>query len=276
MLKPLVRLSLAFVVTALLAATALAQPAPPDIHVVVSYIKVLPGQDDAYRTYLTTSGKKLFQELMATNANFLYWSSARAMYQGMEDGADFDYVGASVYAGPPPEPASIPDAIYMKATGMSQADLGKKLATMRTVVGSEVLRRQAGTTAPGMAREGDFRVVGRIRIKPGMGSEYYDMAKTMAEPMQQARAANGEFKSWSLWARVFPSGAGTSYDALSVTYFKDLASAIKGLDATKGAEAFMKTHPGKNYATYINNARDYSELQQRFVMQVIAAVERAR
>ena len=276
MLKPLVRLSLAFVLTALLVATALAQQAQPDVYVVVSYIKVLPGQDEAYRTYLTSTGKKLFQELMAANANFLYWSSARAMYQGMGDGADFDYVGASVYAGPPPEPGATPDAIFMKATGMSQADLGKKLATMRTVVGSEVLRRQAGTNAPGMAREGDFRVVGRIRIKPGMGSEYYDMAKTMAEPVQQARAANGEFKSWSLWSRVFPAGAGTSYDALSVTYFKDLASAIKGLDATKGAEAFMKTHPGKNYATYINNGGEYSELQQRMVMQVIAAAERAK
>ena len=61
-----------------------------------------------------------------------------------------------------------------------------------------------------------------------------------------------------------------------MTYFKDLASAIKGLDATKGVETFLKTHPGKNYAAYVNNGRDYSELQQRFVMQVIALVERAR
>jgi hypothetical protein len=274
--KPLFRLSLAFVFTALLGATVLAQQAPPDTYVVVTYIKTAPGQGEAYQAYLTTTGKKIFQELMAANPSFVYWSSARTMYQGMEHGSDFDFVGASVYAGPPPEPGATPDALIMKAAGMSQADLGKKLSAMRTIVGTEVLRRRAGTTAPGMAKEGDFRVVARIRIKPGMGSEYYDLATSMTEPIAQARAANGEFKSWSLWSRVFPAGAATSYDALSVMYFKDQASAIRGLDGSRGAEAFIKAHPGKNYATYINNLRDYSQLQQRMLMQVVAAVERAR
>jgi hypothetical protein len=281
MLKRLSRLSLAFVVTftSLLGANALAQqaqPAQPDRYVVVSYIKVVPGQEEAYRAYLTTTAKKVYQELMAANANLLTWSSAQTMFQGMEHGSDFDFVGAAVYAGTPPEPGANVDAAIMKAAGMSQADLGKKLATMRTIVGTEVLRYRAGTMAPGVLKEGDVRVVGRVKIKPGMGDEYLEMARSMAEPMMQARVTGGELKSWSLWSRVFPSGAATSYDALTVTYFKDMASAIKGLDAAKGVEAFQKTHPGKNYGAYVNNARDYSELQQRFVMQVIALVERAR
>jgi hypothetical protein len=75
---------------------------------------------------------------------------------------------------------------------------------------------------------------------------------------------------------VFPAGAATSYDGFTVQYFKDLASAVKGLEATKGVEALLKVHPGKNYATYVNDARDYSELQQRLVMQVVALVERAK
>jgi len=277
MLKPLLRLSLVFVLFALLGGTALAQQAQPDVYVSVTYIKVLPGQEEAYRTYLTTTGKKLFQEMMAANPSFLYWSSAKTMFQGTEHGADYDYIGASIYAGPPPEPGSTPDSIFQKAVGMSQAELGKKLAAMRTIVGTEVLRRQAGTTTvPSTLKEGDFRVVARIRIKPGMGNEYYETAQTMAQPMMQARTANGELKSWSVWSRVFPAGAGTSYDALTVSYFKDLASAIKGLDSTKGVETFLKVHAGKNYATYINNLRDYSELQQRFVMQIIAMTERAK
>ena len=276
MLKPLVRVSLVFVFMALLCGTALAQPAQPDVYVTVSYLKVLPGQEDAYRSYLTTTAKKLFQEMMAADPNFLSWNAARAMYQGTEHGLDFDYVGASIYSGPPPEPGANLDSIYMKATGMSQADLVKKLATMRTVVATEVLRRRAGITAPVAPKEGDFRIVAQIKIKPGMGDEYYEMAQTVAQPMLQARAAAGELKSWSVWSRVFPSGAATSYDALAVTYFKDLASAIKGLDPTKGVEAFLKTHPGKNYASYINNGRDYSDMQQRFIMQVVTMAERAK
>ena len=278
MLKPLSRLSLAFVVafTALSGANALAQQAQPDLYVVVSYFKAVPGQEAAYRSYLTSTAKKVYQELMAADANLLTWSSAQTMYQGMEHGSDFDFVGAAVYAGTPPEPGANVDAILMKAAGMSQADLGKKLATMRTIVGTEVLRYRAGTMTPGVLKEGDVRVVGRSKVKPGMGDEYYEMARSMAQPMMQARVAGGELKSWSLWSRVFPSGAATSYDALSVTYFKDLASAIKGLDAAKGVQAFQKTHPTKSYGAYVNNARDYSELQQRFVMQVIAMVERAQ
>jgi len=50
----------------------------------------------------------------------------------------------------------------------------------------------------------------------------------------------------------------------------------KGLDATKGIQAFLKVHPGKSYATYVNNGRDYSELQQWLAMQVVALVERAK
>jgi hypothetical protein len=276
MFKPLSRLSLALVLMAVCVAPALAQQAQPDLYVQVSYIKALPGQEAAYRSYLTTTGKKVFQEMQAANPNFLLWTSAEMMYQGMEHGSDFDFVGASVYAGTPPEPGANNDAIIMKATGMSQADLAKKLSAMRTILGTEVLRYRAGTITPGTLREGDIRVIGRVRVKPGMGDEYYATAKDVAEPVMKARVAASELKSWSIWQRVFPAGAATSYDSLNVTYFKDLASAIKGLDAAKGVEAFAKTHPGRSYGAYVNNMRDYSELQQRFVMQVISLAERAR
>jgi hypothetical protein len=276
MFKPLTRLSLALVFTALFAATALAQQAQPDFHVVVSYIKVLPGQEAAYRAYLTTTGKKVYQEMTAGDGNLVLWTAAQMMYQGMEHGSDFDIVAASVYAGPPPEPGANVDAILLKAAGMNQADLAKKLSTMRTIAGNEVLRYRAGTIAPGVLKEGDVRVIGRVRIKPGMADEYYGTAKDVAEPVMKARVAGGELKSWSVWSRLFPAGAATSYDALTVAYYKDVASALKGLDATKGVETFLKVHPGRNYGAYVSNLRDYSELQQRFVMQVIAVAERAR
>ena len=136
----------------------------------------------------------------------------------------------------------------MKATGMSSADLGKKLATMRTVVGTEVLRFRAGIMTPGVMKEGDVRVIERIKVKPGMGDKYPRWPRTMLQPVNEARIAAGELKGWSVWARVFPSGVATSYDALAVSYLKDLASAIKGLDATKGVQTFLKVQPDKTTA----------------------------
>jgi len=278
--KPLPRVSLllmlAFAFTVLLGAPASAQQAAPDVYVVVTYLKALPGQQEAYRSYLTTTAKKIFQEQMAATPNLLAWSSAEMQFNGTEPGSDFDFIGASVYAGPPPEPSALADSIAQKAAGMSAADFTKKLASMRTIVGTEILRQRAGTTAPAALGDGDYRVIARVRVTPGMGDEYYESAKTMAEPMMQARVAAGELKSWSVWSRLFPAGAGTSYDALTVTYFKDRASAIRGLDARKGTENFLKTHPDKSYSAYINNLRDYSQLQQRMLMRVISRVERAR
>lgn len=274
MKKALLRVLPVFALVGLIAGAAFAQQTEPDRYVVVTYIKVQPGQDEAYREYLTTTGKKFFQEMMATNANFLAWSSARAMYPGVGEGLDYDYVGASVFSGPPPEPGANMDPIAQKAAGTSFAELGKKLAAMRTIVGTEVLRHRASAGAPGAYAEGDFRVLNRIRIKENMSSEYFDTIQTTAQPIWQGRVANGELKAWSVWSREFPAGAATSYDALGVTYWKDLASAIKGLDPIKGMEAFTKAHPGKSYAAYINNVRDYSQLQQRSIMQVIALVSR--
>lgn len=275
MQKLVIRTSLVFALASLIAGTALAQQAEPDRYVAVSYIKVQPGQDAAYRDYLATTGKKVFQELMAANPNFVAWSVARVMYSGLDEGIDYDYVGASVYLNAPPEPNTANmDQIAQKAAGMPNADLQKKLAGLRTIVGTEVLRRRAGTGGLGTFKEGDFRITSRIKIRDNMGSEYWNMIQTMVQPIMQTRVAAGELKGWSSWSRVFPNGAATSYDALSVTYWKDLASAIKGLDPAKGMEAFTKAHPGKNYAAFISDGRDYSEMQQRTVMQVIALVER--
>jgi hypothetical protein len=46
--------------------------------------------------------------------------------------------------------------------------------------------------------------------------------------------------------------------------------------AAKGVQAFQKVHPGKNYGTFVNNVRDYSDMQQRLVMQIVSMAERAK
>ena len=243
MLKRLSRLSLAFVVafTSLLGANALAQQAQPDRYVVVLYIKVVPGQEAAYRAYLTTTAKKVYQESMAANANLLTWSAAQTMYQGMEHGSDFDFVGAAVYAGAPPEPGVNVDAAIMKAAGLSQADLGKSSRRCGPSSGPEVLRYCVGRS---VMKEGDVRVVGRVKIKPGMGDEYLEMARSISEPMMKARVAAGELKSWSLWSRVFPSGAATSYDALAVTHSRTWPAPSRGSMPPRASRP-SRTPPGQ-------------------------------
>jgi hypothetical protein len=271
---PLFRTPLVFVLVGLFAGLAAAQPAEPDRYVVVTYLKTLPGQDDAYRAHVTSASTSVYKEAMTANPNLLAWSIARTMYQGLEHAGQYDYVAAAVFSGPPPEPGTGMDAVVQKATGMAMADYQKKLSTMRTVVATEVLMRRAGTGGTGTFKEGDIRVIARSKITPGMGDEYFEMMRTMGQPMMLGRVQGGEIKGWSVWSRVFPAGAATDYDVMGVTYFRDLASAIKGPDPAKGAEIFAKANPGKSYGSFINNLRDYSRMQDRSVMQVIALVER--
>lgn len=250
-----------------------APPAQPDMYAVITYIKVTPGNEDAYRTFLTTMSKRLYTELMTANSSLVAWSAARVMYGGV-DGQSPDYIAATVFAGPPPEPGADMSAVYQKAAGMTQAEYQAKLATLRTVMGSEIVRSVARAGAPGTFKEGDFRVVAASRIKPGMGDEYVNRLRTLTQPVMQELIAQGEQKSWSAWGKVFPSGNATPYDALVATTFKDLASALRGPGAVKTAAAFAKVHPAQNFATYVNNGRDYSELQKRTISQVVALVER--
>ena len=249
------------------------QAAEPELYVVISYFKTAPGMQDAYREFVTGTSKKFYEEMLKEQPTLVHWSVARVVFTGV-DGPGYDYVGAAVYAGPPPEPKTYPDAMYQKASGMTRVDYMKKLEGLRTALGSELVRSVARLAAPGTLKEGDFRVANQLRVTPGMGDEFTAMIRTMTQPMMDARRTAGELKSWSMWTRVFPAGVGTPYDALQVSYFKDLASAVKGLDGTKTPEYFGKANPGKNYGTYVNNVRDYAQSQFRGVHQVVALVER--
>ncbi len=279
MSKRLFRWSMIALLLGVFVAAGSAQQAETPLYVVLTYVKVLPGQGDAYQAHVTGMGKKFYQEAMNANANRVHWSSARVMYKGIDEGQgqDFDYVSASVTNGPPPEPGGNMDAIFAKL-GTTQAEYGKKLSAMRTIVGTEVLRRVAGTSATGAgtSKEGDFRVSNQVRIKSGMGNEYTDRARTLTLPTMQESVAQGDLKAWSLWGRVFPSGAATSYNVMVVTTHKDLASTLDGgPNPNRGLERFLKANPGKSYSSYVTNGTEYSELQRRTITQIVALVERA-
>jgi hypothetical protein len=255
-----------------------AMPLPaqqPTLYAVITYFDVEAEQDAAYRAHVTSTSKKFYQEMMAANPNLVHWSLSRVVYPGVD--ADYNYLGVTVYNGPPPESANAAaDATAKKIAGVPLTEYMKKLYPLRKTVGSELLMRVAGTANPGagVSKEGDYRVTYRLKIKPTMLDEFTAQIQSMTLPIMQERVKAGDLKSYSSWTRVFPMGGEDAYDALSSLTYKDLASAVKGLDTSKTAANFVKAHPGKNYATYLNNSREYSEFTGRILSQVIVLVER--
>lgn len=249
-----------------------AQVAQPEYYVVLTYMKVEPGMADAYRDHLVNVAPKFYEELIKEQPNFMAWSAATTMFGGTDAG--YDVVTAALYSGLPPEPSTPADALYQKAAGMTRVDYMKKMATLRTVVGTELLSSIARSTAPGVAKVGDFRVIQQLRAKPGMGNELSELLRTRLHPMIDMRRTAGELKTWGAWGLQFPSGSSSAYDVMLVNTYKDMASAVKGLDTSKTAEMFGKANPGKSYATYVNDTRDYAEVVTRGMHRIIAMVER--
>lgn len=249
-----------------------AQAAQPEYHVVLTYIKTAPGMQDAYRDHLVNVSTKFYGELLTEQPNLMGWSAASTMFGGVD--SHYDYVTATIYSGLPPEPSLPSDAMYQKAAGMTRAEYVKKLGALRTIVGTELLSSVGRSMAPGTAKVGDFRVLQQLKTKPGMGNELTDLLRTRLLPMMDARRTAGELKSWGAWTRQFPSGTSSTYDTMLVNTYKDMASALKGLDASKTAEVFGKANPGKSYAGYVNDARDYAEVTSRVMHRVVALVER--
>jgi hypothetical protein len=269
----------AVVLLASAASAASAQQAPaaaPTFYVSISYIKAMPGQGAAYRTWISTMSKRFYNELMSADPSFVHWDCTQNMYQGTDQQA-FDYMCVTVTQGSPLDPARDLEPIFRKM-GTTSADYQAKLATMRTVVGTDLLRRMAGTsaTSTGTTTEGNYRVTNQLRVSAGMGDEFSSRTTTLTLPLMQARVGMGDgLKSWSMWTRLFPNGAATDYDMLAVTGHATLASAVGGGgNPNTLAELFMKVHPDRSLTTYINNGRDYSSSQRRMISRVLAVVER--
>ena len=272
---------LAVILAVLLLAPAASAPqaqAPaPTYYVSISYLKTLPGQAAAHRTWITTMSKKFYQELMSAEPSFVHWDCAQNMFHAMEP-QDHDYACVTVTQGAPLDPGRDMEPIYKKL-GTTSADYQAKLGTIRTVVGSELLRRISGTsaTSTGTTVEGNFRVTNQFKLTPGMMDEFTTRATTLTLPLMQSRVTTADgLKSWSMWTRLFPAGAAMDYDVVAVTSHGTLANAVGGGGGNPngGAEAFMKVHPDKNFATYNNNGREYATSQRRLISRVVAMVER--
>jgi hypothetical protein len=248
------------------------QPAAsePDRYAVLTYVKVAPENQDAYKEFVTVTTKKFYQELLNVEPKLQMWSAAQRMFGGPGDN-EYNWTTVAVFSGAPPEPDANMDAVYLKASGMSRADYQKKLGALRTVVGTELLRRVTGTAAV-TGREGSFRVAARIKYKDGMRDEFIERARMLTVPMMQERVNTGEIIASNLWEPRFGSAR---YHALGVNTFKDLASAVKGLDTDKAPALFAKVAPGQSYAGYVSNGTAYSSTEAQELSHVIASVERA-
>lgn len=82
--------------------------------------------------------------------------------------------------------------------------------------------------------QGGFALVDYMKVKPGMWDKYLECEKAW-KLVHQERKRQGRINGWSLEQVMWPSGTGTEYDFLAVTFVKSWD------DIGKLQENFMET-----------------------------------
>jgi hypothetical protein len=249
-----------------------AQPGPKRQFAVVNYIRVQPDKLAEYRQFIQSTGPKLAKAFMDSGRPMLRWSVAEVYHGGARNSSP-DFMTATVYDGPPPEPGPISDsdAIAKKAIGMTMTEFAAKLSSLGTVIGNEILADVA-VIAPA---SGDWRTVSYVKSARGKAADNVAAYRDVTRPLMAESIKEGNATGWSAWQLVFPRGTGQPYDLLTTTTFKDRASALTAPGPGGAAAArFAKVHPGRNYVSYVDSVRNDREVVKTILTRVIASASR--
>lgn len=221
-----------------------------------TYVKIAPDKEEAATEFLKTNGMKLIQELISSRrlASFAY---LRIAYSGVP-AADYNYVQAISYDGAPPEAMNLAarDQLYRKATGMSYAEYQQKLASFRSVVGTVLSRVEADAPGSQLA-EGNYIQTVRWKITPTRGADYGNYLQKMLLPLNSQAVKDGRLVGWNATRTSYPAGSDAAYDATTVAFYKDLASALPTTPASpdQGQMNFAKAFPGQSFTTFVDEGR---------------------
>jgi hypothetical protein len=240
-------------------------------YAVLTYMRVPAENIAEYTEILRNNSKKVFTELMnQPGSNLWAWSSAQMTYSGTH-GGEANFVAASVYDGPPPNPNDAAlDAATRKVTGQDPVEYRKKLNTLRTVVGSELIRGVAA--ARGSSQEGYYRVTTYAKLTPQKGAAYRAQTAAVWQPVYESLVKDGTIVSWGAWQYVFPRGAETPYDLVNSTTYKDLPSAVKGIESM--SQIFLKVHPDQNMVSAVDESRSNSKVVRTVLARIVAMAQK--
>ena len=240
-----------------------------------TYLKVAPEKEAEFVETLRANFSKIVREAFATPTNATSVAMLQLVYAGMP-AADYNYVQSIAFDGSPMElPPATLDEIYRKTTGMSYQDYQKKLRTMSTIVGRILLRREAVT--PGVQlKEGDYAQLTLYKITPGRAGDYANFIQKMALPTQTQLMKDGANSGWVAYRLVYPGGADALYDAGSVTFYKNMASAVPSTPVSPDQfqMAFVKANTGESIATGSDLNRDTRRAVRTELWRVVAVVSK--
>lgn len=191
--------------------------------VTIDYMKVAPGQDDAYLQVEQKIWKPVHEARMKTGDAIAWYLYAVASPSGTE--VHHNYVTVGVYKTFEAMENPFPAALFAKVhPGVNMADVSKKTLAGRDLVRSETWESLARNPETPLPKPAPFLSVEYMKVPAGGDGAYNDVEK-MWKNVHDLRIKDGTMASWSLLRRVFPAGSDQPYNyatANGYNNYKDL------------------------------------------------------
>ena len=244
----------------LIFAAALSLPGQdsPPFHASVNCVKALPGKAAELERFAADVLKKLMETQME-DGKVGGWELSRAVTPAGEE-ARCDYLSVSFFAGPPPAPQSLLESDLERAgLRMAPEQFRAELTGLSKLVSHERFVRLDGF---GESVKGDYWQANFMKPRPGKMAELVDFERNVWKPLARGAADSGHpRKGWGVWRLLYPSGAATPYDIVTVDAFRDWDSIWA--DQSFSPEAVARIFPGKTVAEVFAPLADLRSLERR-------------
>jgi len=221
-----------------------------NLFVIVDYMKVKAGDDDAYLSVEQEICKPIHQERIK-QGNIIGWILYGVRYTGAND--EYNYVTAKLFDNVANLENPYEGIDFEKLhPGKSMGEASEKTLNSRKMVKSNLIRLVSSAYPENSIRPALYKYIEVNFMKTKPGSPYLNLARTMWQPIQQDFVNAGSRSGWSLWTSVFSRGFGEEFQFAAVNYYADFSK----IGAANFNEAFDKAHPGKDVNEFYKKNRE--------------------
>ena len=195
----------------------IAQEENQNLLIKLDYMKVKPGNSNAYID-LELNHWKALHEQRVKSGNIVRWVLYRIHLSGT--GSEYNYATATFYD----DFGKIDDNWFSDTVGTLGMDddavdqMRKKTIKARSLVKSEIWRQLESIDPVEPAK---IFTVGYMDAAPGKEREYVNLEREIAQPNHQANVDAGNKLGWGLYSLSYPSGTSQPYDYATVNIYRD-------------------------------------------------------
>lgn len=211
-------------------------------------VKVAPGKDAEFRTFLHDVVVPLNQAY-ANAGEFAWYVAARSVVPAGSS-APCDYRIVFGYEGLPPAPPSrerLEAGVKAAKLNMTWDQFVAKRASLSSLVSHEIT--QAIESVGPDAQPGSYARINHYKVRDGEFGEWVGMERTFWKPMMDAWLKQGGKGSWRVSAVMMPGGDSMPYNAMTVDIFPDWDGLVRGLPFN---DLWAKVHPGVDSSDVFN------------------------